>query len=212
MTEKAQIFESHYQKYCEDIGACNLELAAEILGMAMDGDAAVVPFLGENFRVSGRGIEDAAGNRPGYGLCVILAKYVLRCPKSVAHDPQWVAFRDFKKEAAITNVNFFTSDVENAIASRFQGRLECLASAGRSMGARDHDTGAGWDLSLAFTLLPRVRLLLLFNDRDADFPVQCRVLFEKHAEVYLDPESLAMAGAALAKAVIRKDRGADDEN
>jgi hypothetical protein len=212
MTEKAGIFETHYQKYCKELGACDLERAAGILGMTMDGDRAVLPFLGAQFWVSGQGIEDAAGNRPSYGLCVILAKYVLRCPEKGPHDPQWVAFRDFKKEAAVTNVNFFTSDVETAIARRFQGRLDRLAESGRSIGGKDHETGATWDLSMAFTLLPRIRMLLLFNDRDDMFPCQCRVLFEKHAEIYLDPESLAMAGAALAKAILRADEKVAHEN
>ena len=212
MTEQSKIFETHYEKYCQDIGACNLESAAQILGMALDGEAALVPFMGEEFRISGEGITDAAGQRPQYGLCVILAKYVLRCPEKVHHDPQWVAFRDFKKEAAVTNVNFFTSDVETAIVKRFQGRLERLAAAARRLGGKDHDSGAGWDLATVFTLLPRIRLLLLFNDRDEDFPCQGRVLFEKHAEIYLDPESLAMTGAALVKYLIRADGGKENES
>lgn len=210
MTEKSEIFETHYRQYCRDIGASDLEAAARVLGMTMDKESALIPFMGEQFRVSGQGIRNAAGQRPNYGLCVILAKYVLRCPEKVYHDPRWVAFRDFKKEAAVTNVNFFSSDVERAIAKRFQGRLEHLAAAGRLIGGKDHDTGSGWDLSTVFSLFPRIRLLLLFNDRDEDFPCQCRVLFEKHAEIYLDPESLAMTGAALAKYLIRADGGEEN--
>ena len=33
-----------------------------------------------------------------------------------------VAFRDFKKDAAVTNINFFRSDAEEAILKRFRGR------------------------------------------------------------------------------------------
>ena len=42
-------------------------------------------------------------------------------------------------------------------------------------------------------------LLLLFNDRDDEFPAGCKVLFNRHAESYLDPESLAMTGTFLPK-------------
>ena len=46
-------------------------------------------------------------------------------------------------------------------------------------------------------------LLLLFNDRDDEFPAGCKVLFNQHAEAYLDPESLAMTGSFLAKRLDR---------
>ena len=37
-------------------------------------------------------------------------------------------------------------------------------------------------------------LLLLFNDKDEEFPAQCTVLFEKRTETYLDMECVAMVG------------------
>jgi len=37
-------------------------------------------------------------------------------------------------------------------------------------------------------------LLLLFNDKDDEFPAQGSVLFEKRAEKFLDMECLAMVG------------------
>ena len=212
MADQADIFETHYREYCRQIGGCDLEKAAGILGIQENAGEWGIPFLGETYGISGNGIKDASGKRPGYGLCVILAKYVLRCPETAYHDPEWVAFRDFKREAAMTNVNFFSSDTETAILKRFEGRLDRLVCAGHRLGGQDQDSGAGWDFSMAFDLLPRIRLLLLFNDRDEEFPAQCRVLFEKHAEVYLDPESLAMSGAALAKYLQRADRDVPHES
>jgi hypothetical protein len=60
-----------------------------------------------------------------------------------------------------------------------------------------------YDLSMQFKALPRISLLMLFNDDDGEFPAQCTVLFQKHAELYLDPESLAMSGAFLARSLKR---------
>ena len=40
---------------------------------------------------------------------------------------------------------------------------------------------------------------MLFNDKDDEFPAQCSILFQKQAEFYLDPESLLMTGAVLAR-------------
>ena len=52
---------------------------------------------------------------------------------------------------------------------------------------------------MKFQALPRIVLLLLFNDGDEEFPAKCTVLFERHAEHYRDPESLAMTSTWLAR-------------
>jgi Domain of unknown function (DUF3786) len=44
-----------------------------------------------------------------------------------------------------------------------------------------------------------VPILLVFNDRDEDFPAHCSLLFERRAEKYLDMECLAMLGWALSE-------------
>jgi hypothetical protein len=51
-----------------------------------------------------------------------------------------------------------------------------------------------YDLSRRFDALPKVPLLLLFNDKDDEFPAQCSILFEKRTEKFLDMECLAMVG------------------
>ncbi|WP_022666154.1 DUF3786 domain-containing protein [Desulfospira joergensenii] len=212
MTEQSKVFETHYQDYCRRIGRCDLGAAAEILGLVPEEQGGWIRFLNRDYWVSGEGFRDDSGRRPGYGLCVILAKYVLLCPDRVIRDPQWVGIRDFKKDAAITNVNFFTSDTEQAILKHFQSRTDRMELAGQALAGKPHDTGAGYDLSMVFDLLPRIRLLLLFNDKDEGFPAMCRVLFEKHAEFYLDPESLVMCGSALARSLISSDREAGHED
>ena len=62
-----------------------------------------------------------------------------------------------------------------------------------------------YDLSVSFTALPRLSLLLLVNDADDDFPTDCKVLFQRQGEYYLDPESLAMTSGLLAKKIIQAD-------
>ena len=50
---------------------------------------------------------------------------------------------------------------------------------------------------MQFKSLPKIPVLLLFNDSDEEFPAQCTVLFERSAENYLDMECLAMVGMLL---------------
>ena len=45
-----------------------------------------------------------------------------------------------------------------------------------------------------FDALPKIPMLLLFNDKDDEFPAQCSVLFENRAQKFLDMECLAMVG------------------
>jgi hypothetical protein len=50
---------------------------------------------------------------------------------------------------------------------------------------------------MQFNALPRVPVLLLFNDADDEFPAHCSLLFEGRAEKYLDAECLAILGMLL---------------
>ncbi len=195
----AQIFEKNYQHYCDQIEKIDFMGVKDRLGIEADSDLMRIPFLGREYRVSRKGFFDAAGDRPNYGICVILAKYVLLVPDKVYTDPGWVSFRDFKRASHFTNVNFFTSDTEQAIVKQFSGKLDALAHAGQVLGGLHHELGTSYDLAMEFAALPRISLLMLFNDKEDSFPAHCSVLFQKHAEFYLDPESLAMTSAGLAK-------------
>lgn len=207
------IFEKHYADYCARISKIDLRPLAHVLGAEYDGERMMIPFFNQTYRVSSGEITDESGNRPDYIICVILAKYILLCPECLHHDIQWVSFKDFKKTSHFTNVNFFKSDTEQAISKHFTGRYDELARAGGALGGMDYPMTMSYDLSMQFKVLPRISLLLVFNDGDDEFSPQCKVLFQKHAEFYLDPESLAMTGALLAgnlKKACDRSTGADD--
>ncbi|WP_319523996.1 DUF3786 domain-containing protein [uncultured Desulfosarcina sp.] len=209
MDQTAEIFEKNYRHYLRQIANLDLASIAPILGLEKGGDQFVVPFFGHTYLVSKEGVVDDSGETSSYGVCVILAKYLLRCPEQIQHDEGWCAFRDFKKESHFTNVNFFTSDTEKAIVGAFTGRIDALFEAGEKLGGVREDGLFSYDLVMRFTALPRIDLLLLFNDGDEDFPAYGTVLFQKQAEYYLDPESLAMTSAALAS---RLKNAADPHN
>lgn len=207
MFQGSEIFEKHYEDYCKQIAELNLESIQDILGIEVKNGKAAIPFLYENYTVSGEGIEDSARQRPSYTLCVVLAKYLLLCPDQLHLDTTWASVTDFKKNSYSTNVNFFASGTIQAILKPFSGRAAALAEAGERLGGQLHDAGMSYDVSMAFEVLPRISLLLLFNDADDDFPAQCSVLFHKHSENYLDPESLLIASATLAKSLEKADTG-----
>lgn len=199
MQPEADIFETHYNDYCRQIAEMDLNRAKEILGIEVDGQTALVPFFNETFKVSGDGILDAAGERAHYGICVLVAKYLLRCPDQLYLTRGWISFKDFKQSGHFTNDNFIKSDTEKVILKRFSGDLPGLIKAGQALGGSHYDGDFSYDITFRFDVLPRLSLLLLFNDRDEEFPAQVSVLFSGHAESYLDPESLGIASAVLAK-------------
>ncbi len=199
MSQVNPVFEKNYHFYLEEIAKVDLDAIQDILGCRVEGDQVVVPFFGEEYRVAPSGITDASNQWPGYIVCVVLAKYILRCPAAAPAGDGWVSFKDFKATSHFTNINYFASDTEQAIVKGFGGRLAELAEACRQTGGVPHEDGMPYDLCMRFDALPRVSLLLLFNDWDDEFPAGGTVLFNKQAEAYLDPESLAVTSAYLAK-------------
>lgn len=202
MTAPSDVYQQYYEEYCRRLTDLDLEKIKDALGLIPGNDGFSIPFFDMHYFVSNRGITDSSGSAPrdrrGYMFSVVLANYILRCPDPPRLAPQWVSFKDFKSVSHFTNVNYFSSDTEKAIEKYFSGRLEALSAACTAVGGIPGDMGHTYDLSIRFEALPRVALLLLFNDGDDEFPAKCTVLFQKQAEHYLDPESLAMTGAVLA--------------
>ena len=194
---EANIFETHYEDYCRQIAELDFSSIKDTLGIEFRGQEAIIPFLGEDYIVSNKGIADEFGNRPNYMVCVILSKYLLLCPDAPIVNKEWTALKDFRKLSQFTNLNVFTTDTERPIVKRFSGRLDALSDASQKLGGKPCDMGLSYDFAMEFKVLPKIEMMLLFNDRDDEFPATCSVLFQRQAEHYLDPESLIMTGMAF---------------
>jgi hypothetical protein len=195
MASETSVFEVTFRQYRDQLGRMETAPLAARLGVQVDGDEVRVPLLGTLYRVSPGGVYDPAGEAPGFDVCVVLLKYLLRCPETAPVARDWVSYRGLKDSGPLTV--YFANEVEGAIAAAFSGRAAALAAAGAVLGGRAPDIDARYDLALQFNALPRVPLCLLFNDADDEFPAACSLLFERRAEVYLDPECLAMLGRHL---------------
>ncbi len=199
MVESSEVFEKNYQDYCAQLAKIDFGSVIEKLGIVANGDKMFIPFFNNRYFVSTDGIADESGNRPDYITSVILAKYILLCPDQSYISKEWVSFKDFKKASHFTNVNYFSSDTERSIEKSFSGKLTELQKACEVLGGSKSEMEMPYDLSVQFNALPRIALLLLFNDGDEEFPAKCTMLFQKHSEYYLDPESLAMTSACLSR-------------
>ena len=193
--EKSSVFEETYTNYLAQIGGLDFNKIADRLGAEMVGEELIIPFFGKPFRISAAGISEPAGSRPNFSVCVVLFKYVLLCPD---HDPvenDWVSFKDFRDSAPFAGA--FVNYTEAPLAKYFSGCLKDLAAACRKIHGHQPAATFSYDLCMQFDALPKIPVLMLFNDADKEFVARCAVLFERRAENYLDMECLAMVGMQL---------------
>jgi hypothetical protein len=203
MTSKAPVFEKIYQDYLARVAGLDLTGKQDLLGIEVDGQTINIPFFNTTCSVSPENIVDHRGTRPPHSVCVILCQYLLLSPDRAEDDKQLVTYRDFKDAAPY--VQGFDNTTQKPVSRAFPGRLAELESGCQHLGGTPCDIGISCDLSYMFKALPRVRIYLVFNDVDEDFPADCSLLFEKQAASYLDMECLAMIGMVLAQRLAGKD-------
>jgi hypothetical protein len=192
---KSSVFEETYSNYLARIVELDFTKIAGRLGAEMSGDELIIPLFGNPHRISNQGLSDLSGNRPDFSVCVVLFKYLLLCPDDDPGEDDWVSFKDFKDAAPFAGA--FVNYTEAPLANHFAGGLARLKAAARALNGQPPAADFPYDLCLQFPVLPKVPVLLLFNDADEEFAARCAVLFERRAEKYLDMECLAMVGMQL---------------
>ncbi|EMS81333.1 DUF3786 domain-containing protein [Desulfotignum phosphitoxidans] len=203
MISKAPVFEKIYQDYLARVAGLDLTGKQDLLGIEVDGQTINIPFFNTTCSVSPENIVDHRGIRPPHSVCVILCQYLLLSPDRAEDDTHLVTYRDFRDAAPY--VQGFDNTAQKPVSKAFSGRIAELEAGCRHLGGTPCDIGISCDLSYMFEALPRVRIYLVFNDADEDFPADCSLLFEKQAARYLDMECLAMIGMVLAQRLAGKD-------
>ncbi len=196
MAARHSVFDETYNQYLAQIAQIDFKPKEEILGIQVEGNEIVIPFFGRPYRVSTKKIVDPSGKQPPLNTSVVLCKYLLLCPQIPSLDKEWVSYRDFKDTAPL--IGKFINHIERPIAQNFTGRFDDLDAVLRELGGKNPDLDLSYQLIMKLFPLPKVPVLLLFDDADDEFPAQCKVLFERRAEQYLDPECLTIVGMHLA--------------
>lgn len=196
MTEKSSVFKETYDHYREKIRAVDLAAVATPLGGEPVADGVRILFFGRPFMVTRSGVTDDQDRRAPFDVCIVLFKYILMCPDSPPEAGEWTAYRDFKNAAPL--IHYFAANAENAVVKAFSGKVDALHRAAKSLGGRPPTEALSYDLAYCFDALPRVTLLMLFNDAEEEFDAQCSILFRRNTESYLDMECVGILGAQLA--------------
>jgi len=194
------VFEDTYRKYLAEIGTIDYLGKADILGCARDGDRLIIPLYDRRYQVSSAGILAEDGEVTTTAVRVILSRYVLHCQNLVPFDTDpYRTFRDFRNSSPL--ISYFTANTNKTLEQTFAGKLTLLAQACRGLGGVAQEN-ASYDCSMLFYALPRIPVVLNFNDRDEMFPASCSILYRASAENFLDMECLAMTGTLLSGRLI----------
>lgn len=197
---KNRVFEETYRMYLQQIGKIDYLAKADLLGVAVDGDSLVIQFYDHRYLVSPGGIRTTGGKEVSTSVWVILSKYVLHCQRFVqCDDDPYRTFRDFRD--AVPLVSYFTTNTTQLLATEFSRKGEFLEKACLAVGGVRQEN-ASYDCSMLFHALPKIPVMLNFNDTDEMFPASCSVLYKASAEQFLDMECLAMTGTLLASRLI----------
>jgi hypothetical protein len=191
----SSVYETTYRCYLAQMTDTRIARLTNLPGVLAEERGIVLPLFGRHYHISQYSITDSSGKQPDFDICVMLSKFVLLSPAHIPTDSDWVTFRGLKDSGPLTV--YFSDNVERAIASRFSGNIGELQAATRQLGGYPPEMLVHYDLSIQLDALPRLPVILLFNDKDDEFPATCSLLFERRAEAFLDPECLAMMGRLL---------------
>ena len=199
--EKSAVFEETYCHYLAQIGTIDYLARADLLGVEADGEALIIRLYNRTYSVSHSGIKTRGGAALNDAVRVILAKYVLTCPNQLPPlSNKWMTYREFRDAGPL--VSYFTSNTNKNIEQHFSGALAQLEQCCKLLGAQIEDNDS-YDLSVRFQALPRIPVVLNFNDADDMFPAACSILYQASAELFLDMECLAMTGTLLAGKLLK---------
>jgi Domain of unknown function (DUF3786) len=196
MAEKSSVFKETYEYYLEKIQGIDLAAVAGPLGGERIGGGLRIPFFHRGYTVTPAGVTDDAGRRAPFDVCIVLFKSLVMCPGQPPETGEWTAYRDFRDAAPL--VHYFAANAENAVAAAFSGRLKALETAAGVLGGRPPAEALSYDLATEFDALPKIPMLLLFNDAEEGFEARCSILFRKSTEAYLDMECVGILGHLLA--------------
>lgn len=203
MPEPSEVFDRHYKAYLARLADLDLEQIGPLVGGEYNQESLSVSYFNRIYRVSPAGILDRDGRQASYETCIILSRYLImvngradRPDRGQNHPVKWTGFRDLKESGPLTV--YFRDNAEQAISDLLAGHGATAARKLSVLGGRPPALEAGYDLALEFDGLPKVPMLLLFNDSEEGFPATCSVLFAHDVETWLDAECIAMMGYGLA--------------
>jgi hypothetical protein len=172
----------------EEAKSRNAAANAPALGGSLVDGLAQMPLLGDICTV-----KDDAVYKGDSKLGTIGSILVLRYLLTAGDDPlrnAWVSYGDFKDGAQFAS--YVKANIEDVLAKAFAEKQALLRERLQAIGATMYRSEAKPDVAAALHPFPRVPLLVIFWDKDAEFDASFQFLFDESAESFLDMEALAV--------------------
>ena len=188
--ENPEPYDGKDNPYRSQMSGFDFAEKSKILGIQTRNQCAVFEFFNRKIAFDGSDFIDIAGHTVTSAVKTVLCTYVLMCPEKVPeHSNRRVTFREFANAGPL--FSSFTANTGKIIETTFSGRLEKLKNRSLKLGGTFIQTD-GYDLSIRFQALPRIPIILNFNDADDGLPASAGFLYHDDAEVFLDLKSLGI--------------------
>lgn len=123
---------------------------------------------------------------------------------SVLPTGKWKSLKEFPN--TVSKVVSMDAHVEKPLIERFAGNVDQLRQNARRLGGIDKsDEYGSADLAYFFQILPRVPVMLVFWDKEADegFEADAKLLFDETINQHLDIEAIMFLSERLAELLLR---------
>ena len=201
MKNRTELFTESVEQLCDRLASKDITAASDTLGVRAGDQSLAVPLYGSFYLVSAQGVLAPSGNNANPAVSVLLLTYVLNCPDQLPSEGEWITFREFRGAGVLSG--YVTQNTNKIIETTFSGKLEELRRSALQLGGIPSEDFSNFDLAMEFKALPRVPVVLRFNDADGRYPAQCSILFRRSAEIFLDLESIGITGTLLTGNLIK---------
>ncbi len=202
---QSSVFEQTCNDYLSQLSFPELSKKGDLLSIGVDNDVCTIVFFSNTYNIRNSGISSKSLTKIDFTTKVVLLKYLLHASSHEdSKGEEWKPYRSFDDAAPLQD--YFENRVVGKISETFSTKINHLQDRVEKCDGELQQV-QGWDLVAKFQGLPRIPVMLYFNDKDEMFPATCSLLFHSSAPYYLDMESLAMVGTHLADILTRGDNG-----
>jgi len=179
----------------------DLSQKLNVLGIQKRGALFVFDFFNRQLVFDGDDFFDTAGADLTTAVKVVLCTYILMSPeKELKSDGNLVTFREFSDAGPL--FLRFTENTAKIIQTSFSNRPETLSRRCLKLGGTIL-TNQSYDISVRFSALPKIPIILNFNDADELMPANAGFLYRDTAATYLDLQCLTITCTYLTGLLIK---------
>ena len=181
------------------LSGCDVQEAADRLGLEYVDGGIRVRFLGREYRIAADGVEPVDGHRVDVNTRSALLYYLLSKGQG---DPEgaYVLFEAIPR--MISGLSAQNRLMNAPLERQFGNDYAKFSDAARRLGGREGESGVGKHL-WGFNVLPKIPLRIVFYEADEEFPASIQIMLDRTALRFLEFECLAFMVGLFVRALIK---------